>query len=423
MSSIIDKFGRIVEGNIKKNPKRALFLLRAAYYASGLQSKYLPDRRLLPHQRFAAVVNNKTIRTPLVSPRESAVINMFLPCEMLHAMGVIPQFVEGFSCYLNGAACERMFISYAENSGVPQTYCSYHKILLGAALSGVLPKPRFIANTTLACDANAGTFRTLANHWKIPRFTIDVPKTQTGETITYVATQLRQMRSFIEDVMRRKLDEQKLKLVIRSENRSMCLYREYFKELPKKYLPNDLSSEMLKIFLTHVLLGTDESERYFELLLSDVRNAAKSKNEKRILWVHTIPYWQNSINQYFDFNPKYQLLCCDLNFDSIAELDEDRPYESMALKLLENTMCGTGKKRALKVLQTAQSLRAHGVIYFCHWGCKQTLGNAYLTKDMFEKSGMPLLVLDGDGCDRKNINDGQMETRLQAFLELLETAI
>lgn len=31
-----------------------------------------------------------------------------------------------------------------------------------------------------------------------------------------------------------------------------------------------------------------------------------------------------------------------------------------------------------------------------------------------------MLTLDGDGCDRRNINDGQMRTRLEAFLELLE---
>ena len=31
-----------------------------------------------------------------------------------------------------------------------------------------------------------------------------------------------------------------------------------------------------------------------------------------------------------------------------------------------------------------------------------------------------MLTLDGDGCDRRNIKDGQMRTRLEAFLELLE---
>ena len=43
-------------------------------------------------------------------------------------------------------------------------------------------------------------------------------------------------------------------------------------------------------------------------------------------------------------------------------------------------------------------------------------------KGRLEEAGFPTLVLDGDGCDSGNVNDGQMVTRLQAFLELLEGA-
>jgi benzoyl-CoA reductase/2-hydroxyglutaryl-CoA dehydratase subunit BcrC/BadD/HgdB len=69
----------------------------------------------------------------------------------------------------------------------------------------------------------------------------------------------------------------------------------------------------------------------------------------------------------------------------------------------------------------AGQLKADAVVYFCHWGCKQTLGNARLMQDILAAEGIPVLVLDGDGCDRKNINDGQMVTRMQAFLEMLES--
>ena len=31
-----------------------------------------------------------------------------------------------------------------------------------------------------------------------------------------------------------------------------------------------------------------------------------------------------------------------------------------------------------------------------------------------------MLILDGDGCDRSNTGNGQMSTRIQAFLEMLE---
>ena len=32
-----------------------------------------------------------------------------------------------------------------------------------------------------------------------------------------------------------------------------------------------------------------------------------------------------------------------------------------------------------------------------------------------------MLILDGDGIDRRNSHDGQIKTRLEAFLEMLET--
>jgi benzoyl-CoA reductase/2-hydroxyglutaryl-CoA dehydratase subunit BcrC/BadD/HgdB len=48
------------------------------------------------------------------------------------------------------------------------------------------------------------------------------------------------------------------------------------------------------------------------------------------------------------------------------------------------------------------------------------LGGARLIREYLEREGFPVLVLDGDGCDRKNINEGQMSTRLQAFTEMLE---
>ena len=33
---------------------------------------------------------------------------------------------------------------------------------------------------------------------------------------------------------------------------------------------------------------------------------------------------------------------------------------------------------------------------------------------------IPMLILDGDGIDRRNSHDGQIRTRLEAFLEMLE---
>ena len=63
--------------------------------------------------------------------------------------------------------------------------------------------------------------------------------------------------------------------------------------------------------------------------------------------------------------------------------------------------------------------RSDGAVWFGHWGCKHTLGAAQLAKKKFEEAGLPLLILDGDGCDRSHGGEGQTSTRLGAFLEML----
>jgi len=125
-------------------------------------------------------------------------------------IGIKPESVEGFPCYLNGACCERFFIDYIENVGMPKTLCSYHKTMLGAAFSKVLPKPKFIMATTMICDANIITFRELAGFWGIPLFTVDIPGNNDEDSIGYVEDQLKQAVSFIEENTNKKFNYDKL---------------------------------------------------------------------------------------------------------------------------------------------------------------------------------------------------------------------
>ena len=81
-------------------------------------------------------------------------VNIFMPCEILHAMNLQPMFPEGISAFLASTNCQNIFAETAEAHDVPESFCSYHKTMLGLAETSVMPKPLMIANTTLACDAN-----------------------------------------------------------------------------------------------------------------------------------------------------------------------------------------------------------------------------------------------------------------------------
>ena len=42
-------------------------------------------------------------------------------------------------------------------------------------------------------------------------------------------------------------------------------------------------------------------------------------------------------------------------------------------------------------------------------------------KEYFQKKDIPFLALDGDVIDKKNNQEGQTRTRLEAFLEILRS--
>ena len=196
-SSSIEALGRLISRQVAGHPDRARALLRTAYTLVGVQMKYFPPKNVLPARCAMQGDTARSMAAALGRPGRAACVNIFLPCEVLHALNIPPVLPEGLSCYLVSTAAERVFVEAAEERGVPESYCSYHKILLGLAETGVMARPRFILNTSLACDANQLTFRRLAEFWDVPRFTVDVPYAPSEESVAQVAEQLRAMAAFV----------------------------------------------------------------------------------------------------------------------------------------------------------------------------------------------------------------------------------
>ena len=141
--NIVDTFGHYVERYSDIRPERARWLLQKGWEVQKLRQKATTDRRLIPADRYLAALMMNTMIAPLKHPERSAIVSIFTPCEMLQEAGLHPYNVEGFSCYLAASHAERSCIQQAENSGLSETLCSYHKTFLGAAEKGLLP------NTTM----------------------------------------------------------------------------------------------------------------------------------------------------------------------------------------------------------------------------------------------------------------------------------
>ena len=136
--------------------------------------------------------------------------------------------------------------------------------------------------------------------------------------------------------------------------------------------------------------------------------------------MHVIPYYQEDLREMLNFSDRCQIIACDMNYDEFCSMDPEQPYRSMAKRLVYNSFNGSADRRIERSLEMARQLEVDGVIYFCHWGCKQTQAAAQHTLSLLEAEGVPTLILDGDGCDSANTMGGQIRTRMEAFLEMLE---
>ncbi|MCC8067582.1 MAG: 2-hydroxyacyl-CoA dehydratase family protein [Clostridiales bacterium] len=415
---VVETFGHYIEKWSADSPERARRLLKTGWQAQNLKFRFAPDKRLLPADQYLAHLMMDVMLSPLKDPEHSALVSVFTPCELLQEVGLYPYNVESFSCYLSASKTERTFLQTAEDAGLAETLCSYHKTFIGAALSGVLPKPRCIVYTSLACDANLLTFKELAKLYEVPCFAIDIPAGHNPENVAYVADQLRDLAVFLEKSTGKKIDAESLRERTKRSKRTLEGYDTFQKARADKYVPTDLVSPLYSGMTQNILLGTQKEEDYVNRLLSEVEKAGPSKG-KRIYWMHIIPFWSDAVKKEFVFNEKAQIVGCELSQVANLEHHSEDPYEDMAMRLVYHALNGSIMNRIDAGIRHAKETKADGAVWFNHWGCKHTLGGSQLAKRKFEAEGIPMLILDGDGCDRSHGGEGQTSTRLGAFLEML----
>ncbi|WP_428868226.1 2-hydroxyacyl-CoA dehydratase [Clostridium sediminicola] len=228
-------------------------------------------------------------------------VSIFVPCEPLAAMGIIPYSLEGLSSYITGTNMHGGCLEECKKKGFPETLCSYHRVYIGAAERQLMPKPPFIIYSNLACDANQITFKYLAEKFSIPSFYIDVPYNQNHESVLYVALQLRKMVNFIETCTGQKMSEEAFAKAMKRSKNTIDNYKDYLYNQKTKYVKGDITSEMYMAVTNHILLGTKEQENLSKMCLENIDAAPNNKGLK-LLWVHTIPFWQEPLRNLFNFN-------------------------------------------------------------------------------------------------------------------------
>ena len=417
---LVQTFGSIVTGEAKKNPDAAEKILLTGYRLQQLKNKALPDKGVPKSGQFAAQVVMQGVIDALAKPQNAVMTSIFVPGELFTAAGLAPYSVETMSCFMAASHCEQASLAQADREGFPETMCSYHRVFLGTALTGMLPRPACVMYTNLACDGNMMTFPYMKEKYDIPGFYIDVPYVKDEGAVKYVAAQLREARTFLEDSTHRHISDNALAAAVARSNAAADAYSAQLALRSTHNPPTTLTTELYGIFMCMILAGSENALKYARQLLEDVKNTPEKTDDIGIVWMHIMPFLQKPVIEVFNHSDDVHIKACDFVYSGFMHMKSEDPFEAMAEKLVYSVYNGSVKERILRAIEVTRQTGADGVILFAHWGCKSTTVASGLVKAELEAAGIPVLVLDGDGCNPANTSDGQVSTRLQAFMEMLK---
>jgi len=347
-----------------------------------------------------------------------------LPMEIIAAFGFLPFCHEFVSATFASLGRGTEVLGEAEERGFSRDSCSYQRGGLGAGLAGYLPRPVAMVGTTNICDGVAKVYETMGRYYGLEPILLQPPYGDSPRDVEYLAAQLRDLVGRLEECTGQRLDQARFENVVHNANETRALMlrvNELRRAVPAPWHGRDAFEFT---FLAYLIWGTESlTEIYRELIVElEARIREPADQERyRILWLHAIPYHRTNL---FDLLEEHR---ARIVFDELGavyweRIDERTPWHSMAERMLHHPGHGSITTRVRRACRLAQEYRVDGALHFTHWGCRQGYGGVRPIKDALADIGVPMLSLDGDGVDDRNYAPGQEKTRVEAFLEMLDSS-
>ncbi len=75
---------------------------------------------------------------------------------------------------------------------------------------------------------------------------------------------------------------------------------------------------------------------------------------------------------------------------------------------------------AEEVIKMIDKYRVHGLVMHSNRSCKPySFGQYDIQRIVREKTGLPILIIEADMLDQRSFSDAQIESRIDAFCEIL----
>ncbi len=379
--------------------------------------------------RVQSRVGVKHLHNVYANPKRTVWTTMFIPSEILFAMGLYPFCLEIGAALFASIGQSSRGLMEAESFGVPTDICTFHRSAIGHTFRNLFPKNILQAATTTLCDNNTKTMKICESVTGKETIVIDVPYEADDYSVQYLAKQLEDFVHRLEEITGRKMEQAAFEEAIDYSNQVREKMLEINALRKDSFCPLPGSKALGFMFPAYLLIGSKLSVEFFSALATELREKIEEKKKNRnpvaekdiikILWLELKPYFKIDFLTKLEEEQGVRIVFEETNSVYWDKLDPKKPYESLARKLIINHYNGPLERRIEVTKKLAREYQVDGVVVFSTWGCRRNNAAVPTLKRELNKAGYPLLSLDGDCVDDHNYMPGQFSTRIEGFLEML----
>jgi bzd-type benzoyl-CoA reductase N subunit len=339
----------------------------------------------------------------------------YVPEEIIHAAGALPIRITGYS--------KEMELE----DGTAYLYinsCSFSRSCLQLGLKGEYDFLDGVAGGS-TCDGARRLFDLWRNYIDTPFYhVLTVPRKYTQSAHDLYHSQVLQFKVYLEEFMRVQITDESLYQSIGVYNESRALLKRLY-ELRKLDNPPITGTETMEVLNACFRMPKELFNEWLTSLLDELDasdNASKSR--ARLMLVGsaiTNPELIESIEELGGLIVTDELCTGTRYWSDPVILDKNStPVEAISRRYLNNFPCARmfpSNERFNRILDLARDFRVDGVISQIIRYCVPYAHDLPLLTEKLKDNGIPTLALD---VEYGTSGSGQIRTRVQAFLEMLE---
>ncbi len=360
------------------------------------------------------------------------------PVEPLIAMDVIPVYPENHGAMIGASKMGADLCEKAETMGYARDLCSYARADIACATVdggpiGGLPKPDMLICCNNICGTVLKWYEVQARYFKVPLFILDTPfnhTVYTKEAHRYIQRQLEEYLLFLETHCSQKMDYDRLADVGRLSIAGQRLWQQVLDTAACRPAPMSAFDAFFHLSLIVTLRGTQTVVDYYTELLDEMKArvgqgiGAVAQERFRLLW-DNLPIWFRTRWLSEKFAAHGACLVADTYTSSWAGslkyLDESDFLGSMAEGYSRIYINIGTDQMAERVIEMIAKYRADGLVLHSNRSCKPySLGQYDIQRIVQQRLAIPTLLIEADMSDARNFSESQIETRIDAFMEILK---